>query len=150
MLKRSELRRGTTPLRRTRLKPGRWNKTPLPAVGRDEWYAGEAACEICPQEGGVCDGPVQRHHAIDRQALRHYEFVEHMWDLRLRVDVCERRHAAHTTRRKPIPLALLPQSVFEAANEIRMEWWLERTYGTASANTGDDCVAVVVVKTEEA
>lgn len=98
---------------------------------RDAWVANLGACTICPAEGGECAGPVQGHHAIDKQALKRRGLHRYLWDLRNRVPVCRHRHEQHTTRVKPIPRELLPASVFEFASELALTWWVDRRYGVA-------------------
>jgi hypothetical protein len=82
---------------------------------------------------GICRGPVQGHHAIEKQALKRRGLHRHLDDLRNRVPVCEHRHEQHTTRAKPIPRDVLPASVFEFAKELGLSWWIDRHYTAATA-----------------
>lgn len=71
---------------------------------------------------------MQGHHAIAQQALKRRGLRAFLWDLRGKVDVCERRHSQHTTRVKPIPADLLPDAVWALAADLGLTWWVERMY----------------------
>jgi hypothetical protein len=116
-----------------------------------QWRMGLGPCIVCPAEAlaagatcscasepssscmvhGICVGPVQGHHAIEKQALKRRGLHRFLDDLRNRVPVCEHRHEQHTSRVKPIPRELLPSSVFEFARELGLTWWLDKHYPLA-------------------
>lgn len=118
-----------------------------------QWRAGLGPCVVCPQEAlaaggtcscavepvsacmvhGICRGPVQGHHAIEKQALKRRGLHRFLDDTRNRVPVCEHRHEQHTTRFKPIPRWVLPASVFEFANELGLGWLIDRDYPVGRA-----------------
>lgn len=85
-------------------------------------------CLVCPAEGKVCDGPIQGHHVISQQALKKRGWHLFLWDLRNKLDVCERRHRQHTDGVAAIPLALVPVDALGFARDLDLEWWVERFY----------------------
>lgn len=99
----------------------------------DLWRRGMGACQVCPAEGGHCEGRVQGHHVVSKQALRRHGLHEHLWDVRNRLAVCARRHERHTTLSAPIAYGLLPSSAIEFAAELGLEWWLDRHYPREAA-----------------
>lgn len=119
-------------MRRTRLqrKP-LWSRRKPKAAGvisSDIWRHGLGPCVVCPAEGGECSGPIQGHHIIPRQKLRHYGYLDFLLDRRNRLAVCEHRHEQHTTGYKPIPRRVLPASVFEFAEELGLDWYIDKHY----------------------
>ena len=77
------------------------------------------------------------HHIITKQTLSAYEsinaydYLEVEWDLRNQLGLCERHHAQHHARMRPVTLRELlvhqPQ-VIPFAREVGLVWWLVRTY----------------------
>jgi len=65
---------------------------------------------------------------VTQQALRKRGLDAFLWDTRNKVDVCERAHAAHHNRSRPIPAELLPDSVWAFAADLGLVWYLERYY----------------------
>lgn len=106
--------------RRGRLRSRR-RPNPLSAAeaeARDVWGEGLGGCIVCPVEGGVCSGPIQGHHALDKALLKKRGLHAFLWDIRNRVPVCADRHESHTNRSRPIAMELLPAPVFEFAREL--------------------------------
>lgn len=101
---------------------------PAAVIAADIWREGLVCCEVCPYEGTACSGPIQGHHVIGRQKLKRLGLTDFLLDKRNRLGVCEYRHEQHTTGYKPIPRAVLPQAVFEFAEELGLTWYLEKHY----------------------
>jgi hypothetical protein len=126
----------TALIRRTPLARGGWlRRRPRPkhpGVGPETfaaiWREDLGPCVVCPLEGGFCIGEVQGHHILSKQLLRRRGLFFEMLDHRNRLPVCEYRHEQHTTGYKPIPRAALPESVFEFAKELDLEWYLDKHY----------------------
>lgn len=128
-MKRSPMRRVTPLVSRTPIVARR-----RPARSLEErdastaWKTAVGPCQVCPAEGGVCEGDVQGHHAITQQALKNRGLHASLWDTRNKVDVCTHRHEQITTSSKPLPRRLLPAAVFEFADELGLGWYLDRFY----------------------
>jgi hypothetical protein len=103
------------------------------------WRRDLGPCVVCPFEGGECAGAVQGHHIVPKELLKKRGFGAHLMDLRNRLSVCQRRHAQHTNKFKPIPRELLSAQAFEFAHELALGWYLEKHYPTASER-GDRAV----------
>lgn len=129
-MKRSPLKR-RTPLNRGGFLRRRKPKT-IAGFG-EIWREGLGGCVVCLAEGGACSGPVQAHHIIGRQTLRRRGLLFETLDVRNRLGVCEFRHEQHTTGYKPIPRDVLPASVFEFAEELGLEWYLDKHYNAEVA-----------------
>lgn len=115
------------PIRRPKKPPASLEERQLRAA----WKAAVGpVCQVCPVEGGECSGPIQGHHVVAQGALRRRGLAHPtaLWDLRIKLDVCERRHDLHTRAIKRIPLELVPPAAFEFAREHRLEWWITRFY----------------------
>ncbi len=109
------------------------------------WVMDLGRCTICPAEGGVCDGPIDGHHCVSKQALKRRGLFAHLWDRRNRVPVCRFRHEQETSGYKPIPRGLLPASVFEFADELGLRWWVEKHYpASLDEQETDPCVGLSV------
>jgi len=93
---------------------------------RELWAHNLGACKVCTD--GECAGPIQGHHLITKQALKKRGLEIHLWDIRNRLPVCERRHDLHTRRIQVIPRDLIPVEAWQFADEIGLRWWLERFY----------------------
>lgn len=79
-------------------------------------------------EFAECEGTLEAHHIITQQALRKRGFTWSLWDTRNGLPICAHRHAQHTRAIQRIPYEALPQSAIEFANEVGLEWQLERYY----------------------
>ncbi len=93
---------------------------------RELWTRNLGHCKVCADGG--CLGPIQGHHLITKQALKKRGLEIHLWDIRNRLAVCERRHDLHTRRIEPISRDLIPPEAWEFADELGLRWWLERFY----------------------
>ncbi len=100
------------------------------------WRRDLGPCVVCPHEGGKCAGPVQGHHVVAKELLKKRGLIGHLMDLRNRLSVCERRHAQHTNKFKPIPREVLPASAFEFADEFGLGWYLTKHYPAALEREG--------------
>jgi len=94
----------------------------------DLWRQGLGPCALRALPGHECEGRVEGHHAITRQALRTRGLAEHQWDRRNRVPLCDRAHTSHHTASQRVPRELLPPAVFEFADELGLRWLLDRVY----------------------
>lgn len=112
---------------RLRRRPRRGRK-PVEAIEHELWHRGHGPCVVCPAEGGKCEGRVQGHHIISKQALKKRGLHKYLWDRRNRLPVCQHRHEQHETKVKPIPRELLPQAALDFATELDLGWWLDRHY----------------------
>lgn len=133
-MKRSPMPRSSKPMRRTRIKPGR--KAPRTEAEREAsalWKAHVGPCQVCPAEGGECQGDVQGHHAVSKQALKRRGLHAFLWDTRNKIDVCTHRHEQVTNAYRPISAELLPDDVWAFAADVGLTWWVERMYGAAVA-----------------
>lgn len=93
------------------------------------WKSNLGPCVVCPYEGEECEGRVTGHHIIEKQTIRRRSLGKRaMWDLRNRLPVCEGRHHSHTSRAKPIPRAVLPESAFAFAEDHGLSWLLDKIY----------------------
>jgi 5-methylcytosine-specific restriction endonuclease McrA len=96
------------------------------------WWESVAKNKPC----AVCGRPdrVQGHHVVSQQAIKKvarrfgYDVLALLWDPRNGIPVCERCHSAHTGAKKRIPLAVIPASAFEFADELGLRWQIERDY----------------------
>lgn len=126
-MKRSRIKR--TPFRRKPTRstwgPGAASIEDLP---RRLWKEGLGRCVVCPAEGGVCQGRVQGHHVVSKQALKKRGLLEYLWDRRNRMAVCEHRHESHTNGTKRIPWRLLTAEHLAFADELELRYLLERVY----------------------
>ena len=118
-----------------------------------QWRRGLGPCIVCPYEArlagavctcesaptthcmvhGICRGPIEGHHAVEKQALKRRGLHRYLDDIRNRVPVCHERHEQHTSRVKPIPRGVLPASVFEFAAELGLTWWVDKHYPLKAA-----------------
>lgn len=96
--------------------------------------AGE--CANCGKRG--CH--LEAHHVIPQQTLKRLLSskgqpcpLEIIWDPRNGLALCSLCHGRHHSRLHPLPMALLPPSVFEFANEHRLTWKLEVDYDRDAA-----------------
>lgn len=93
--------------------------------------------ELAPCVTGCGKASQLRHHVIYRQHLREYATPERSLtslfrDERNLVAVCPRCHGRHHNRQEPIQVGALPDSVFDAAEELmgadRAFMYLRRRY----------------------
>ena len=85
-------------------------------------------CEVCNENPAD-----EAHHAIKEQILRRLrrygvDFQTVRFDVRNRLWVCRSCHEPHTNASKRIHVSCLPAPVFEFADELKLEWALEREY----------------------
>lgn len=72
------------------------------------------------------------HHVLPQQLLRRrarelaVDPAWLLWDVRNGIAVSEDTHRRHHNGRAPIPRSVLPQCVFDFAEEFGLSWWLER------------------------
>ena len=102
-------------------------------IRRDAW-ARTARAQRCV----VCNARRPRgHHIITKQALRlyavshGYDYGEVEWDLRNLLGLCDRHHAGHHARVRPVTmreLLVAQPEVVSFAKETRLVWWLSRNY----------------------
>jgi len=76
---------------------------------------------------------VQGHHILTQQCLRKHGLDAFLWDQRNKFDCCERVHAAHHNRSRPIPAELLPDAAWAFASDVGLTWMIERYYGASVA-----------------
>lgn len=105
-----------------------WSRKPAGVIQTESWRKNLGPCALKGLPGHVCEGKVRGHHLIPRQSLRRHGFVLFEWDIRNRLSVCDRAHHSHHTRARPIPRALLPESVFVFADELGLGWLLSKLY----------------------
>jgi hypothetical protein len=113
---------------------GRPRRTPLkPPAGEaaKAWGSGKKPCVICGSQR------VEAHHIITRQRLvakareLGIDADRLLWDRRNKLWLCDRHHASHHSRMKPVLWAVLVEhapKVFQFARELELEPWLERMY----------------------
>ena len=114
-MRRSALKR-RTPLRTRRLKPAG-------AIQADIWRDGLGPCVVTGARVNV-----DAHHIIPKGTLIRLGFSEHIMDKRNRLAVHRDVHESHHNRSHPLPRAVLPESVFEFADEFGLGWYLDRHY----------------------
>ncbi len=112
----------------------------------EAWAKGKRPCAVC----GAAAHRSHGHHIVTQQKLRQVaaarsvaseldgwasapviDFERIRWDRRNRLWLCERHHAAHHSRAKPITWGVLQEhapKVFQFAAELGLTPWLERTY----------------------
>ena len=98
------------------------------AAALEAWRTGLGPCQVCPEEEGVCSGPIQPHHVTEARTLRKHGLDDLRYDLRNRMAVCEHRHEQHTSAYKRIPRALVPKAAEEFARELNLDYLLDRFY----------------------
>jgi len=76
-----------------------------------------------------CDGPVQAAHLIPKQALRRRKFYEHVYDPRNGIGACYKAHRRSDAGIERFPAAYIPTGAWEFAEELGVDWMLERLYG---------------------
>lgn len=82
------------------------------------------------------DDPLQGHHVVEKEALkklaksRGLDLVQLLWDPRNGMAVRRSRHARHTNRFDPLPISSVPQSAWEFARELGIEWRIEQDYAS--------------------
>ncbi len=113
-------------MKRTALKRRPARQRSRSRLLRELWATNLGPCRACTN--GECDGRVQGHHLISKQALKKRGLEIHLWDTRNRLPVCERRHDLHTRRIEPLPRSLIPVEAWAFADEVGLRWWLERFY----------------------
>lgn len=103
------------------------------------WATGKKPCAVCRADA-ACS---KAHHIITRQRLRRkaremgVDPERLLWDTRNRLWLCDRHHAAHHARSKPIGWTVLEQhapKAFQFAEEVESTLWLERTYPKSDLN----------------
>lgn len=85
-------------------------------------------------EYGKCDGPLEAHHIIPKQRIKHlprakWETAEKrvmLADPRNGVMLCRQHHHLLTVRSKLIPAELIRDETWEFAREYGLEWALDR------------------------
>lgn len=104
-------------------------------IESEVWRAGLGPCVRCGSRLSV-DG----HHVIPKRVLRRLGFHDRLLDTRNRLALCRRDHERHENRSEPVTRELLPASVFEFADELRLGWYLDRhyPYGSPEAVTSED------------
>ena len=112
----------------------RARRKPAEVIMADLWRQGLGPCALLAVPGHECEGRVEGHHAITRQALRKRGLDEFQWDRRNRVALCDRAHLSHHTRAQPLPRELLPASVFGFADELGLLWLIDRVYGVSPSD----------------
>jgi len=76
------------------------------------------------------------HHVITQQVLRRtcashrLDYERYRWDERNLLPLCERCHAQHHSRFKPVPLAIVMRNTkaIPLAKELHLLWWISREY----------------------
>ena len=121
-LKRTELKRATKPMRRTRIRQTLRRHDPTPEGWRS--YFG-----VCPLTLEV--GWVDAHHIVPARVLKRLGLHDHLWDERNRLWIGRTAHDAHTNRSRPLLLSQLPDSAFEFVEELGLGHVLEREYEAA-------------------
>ncbi len=94
----------------------------------EAWRSNLGPCQVCPEEGGVCSGPVQPHHVTEARTLRKRGYHDHLYDTRNRLPVCEYRHEQHTSAYRRIPRRVVPPAAWEFARELDLEYLILRYY----------------------
>lgn len=80
-----------------------------------------------------CELPLQVAHVIPKQALRRRRLDEYVYDARNGILVCYRAHRRSDAGLERFPVDRLPDSVWEFAAELGLEWYVERLYGARAA-----------------
>lgn len=71
----------------------------------------------------------QAHHAIRKEVLKRLGLEEHLWDPANAVCLCEEPcHRRHTSRKRRVERAELPQRVFRFVSQLGLETELDREY----------------------
>lgn len=91
---------------------------------------------------GECEGPVQAHHVVTRQALRRHGLLGHVYDVRNSMCLCYRHHRRHSNGTERVPYETLTTANLAFAREVGLDWHLENYYppsggypGTSERNT---------------
>lgn len=138
---RKGLRRGKALMRRTRLKARQSQRiAPTEQIARQNWRRAVCGSNLCAVTGliGTPEDRIEGHHVISKQALRKRGLAGKFWDPRNGMPVLSSVHARHTAAFERIPFEALPESVFEFARELELEWLLERDYPRTRG--GETCV----------
>lgn len=75
-----------------------------------------------------CEGPLEAHHVITQQQLRHAGRHELLWSPRNGMTVCELAHTRHTKAVLRIPLSALPARALEFARDYGFGHLIDRYY----------------------
>lgn len=118
--------RGSATLKRTWLRASGRRK-PVGVIVSDIWRDGLGPCAACVPNHRL-PGRIDGHHVIPKSVLIGRGFHEFVMDKRNRLALCRTHHANHHSRSQPIPRSLLPESVFEFADELGLGWYLDRHY----------------------
>lgn len=78
-----------------------------------------------------CEGPLEAHHVVTQQQLRHAGRHDLLWSSRNGMTVCERAHTRHTKAILRIPRDRVPQRAVDFAAEYGFGWLLDRYYPTS-------------------
>ncbi len=76
-----------------------------------------------------CEKPIQAAHLIPKQALRRRGLFEHVYDPRNGIGACYRAHRRSDAGIERFPVAYIPIEAWEFAEELGLDWMLERLYG---------------------
>jgi len=93
------------------------------------WRSG---CQV-HENRSLCEGNVQAAHLIPKQALRRRGLHEYVWDPRNGIGACERAHRRSDSGLERFPVEVIPESAWEFARELGLEWYLEKLYGERRA-----------------
>ena len=114
-----------TPIRRKRKKPERVIESDLWRYGMDD---------VCAMRGesrssaDFCNGHLDAHHIIYVQTLRKLGHSDFVMDKRNRMTLCRHHHEQHHSGYRMVPREVLPVEVWEMAEALDLQWWLERRY----------------------
>jgi hypothetical protein len=157
-MKRTEMKRGDSTLKRTPLARGtkrlRSKPQKRPLLNEREmskaWHRHACAQapvvkrrKICPACGKPVTerNPLEAHHVTAQESIKRYvkglgldaqEAAETLarlrWDLRNGLAICRACHAAHTSGKRRLPLALVTMKARQFAHEIGLDHLLDRYY----------------------
>jgi hypothetical protein len=113
-------------------------RKPAEVIQADLWRSDLGPCLFAGRD--LCEGPVEGHHAILRQTLRHEGHVDHVWDRRNRVALCSRHHRRFHLGLLTINQRQLPPPVLEFAEELGLGWVIEKRYPPGCRDCGETVI----------
>lgn len=96
-----------------------------------------AAFRALAYENGcaICHGQTELevHHLIPKRLLKAEGHVDKLWARENGLVLCRTHHARHESGFARVPASVLPHESWAFAQDIGLDWFLERIYGAEEA-----------------
>lgn len=93
-------------------------------------------CCLAHDDPSECELPLRAHHVITQQALRKHGLAGFRWETRNGIPVCESGHRRHHSGLERIPRERLPASAIAFADEVGLDWMIDRYYPSEENQLG--------------